>query len=151
MAFIDDSSVAFGLLSAIREERLDSCLVELDELVEDRLGDNRIVGRDADLAGVLRFSPGDAADGDFEVVRRDLVVDDDGAFGAELERAGRNVLGGGFGYDASDALVAGVEDCRIRKEAEKRCQLVERGVRWERKRKRREVQKSRLTHVPAQV
>ena len=45
--------------------------------------------------------------GDVEI---GLLVDDARALAAELERDGRQVLGGGFHDDAADRAVAGVED-----------------------------------------
>lgn len=71
------------------------------------------------LAGVDKLGPDDPPRNDVDVG----VVEDDGrALAAELERDGREVLGGRLGDDAADAARARVEDVVVA-ELEERCRL----------------------------
>lgn len=89
-------------LVVLDRERVEQLRLEL-------LGDEDVVGRDADLARVAGLAPEQAARGELQVARG---VDVDGVLPAELEGYGGEVLRGCGGDDAAYASRAGVEDCR---------------------------------------
>ena len=80
MRLVDDLRVRVRLARTFREEFADDVLVRLNEIIVVLFRDHDKVRCNTELSGVLVFPVCDAFGSEFEVITREVLVDNDGAF-----------------------------------------------------------------------